>query len=127
MKWFFRLTFILFLLTGLSTFQACANKLVEVVPPNTGKLFENHQISISNPYPYPANEFVSFNYQILQSNLDAKISLYDVLGNEIATYRLQTEYNKVMIQTSSLRAGVYFYTLVLDGKNIITKKLVVNH
>ncbi|MCU0437005.1 MAG: T9SS type A sorting domain-containing protein [Raineya sp.] len=127
MKLFFKLTFITFLLIGVSTFQACANSIIEVVPPNTGKLFENHQISVSNPYPYPANEFVSFSYQILQNNVDAKIALYDVLGNEVASYRLQSEYNKVVIQTSSLRTGVYFYTLTIDGKNMITKKLVVNH
>jgi hypothetical protein len=127
MKLFFKLTFIAFLLIGVSTFQACANTIVEVVPPNTGKLFENHQISISNPYPYPANEVVSFNYQLLQNNIDAKIELYDVLGNEVGSYRLQSEYNKVVIQTSSLKTGVYFFTLIIDGKNMITKKLVVNH
>lgn len=127
MKFIFKLTFVLFLLTGVSSLQACANNIVEIAPPNTGKLFENHQITVSNPYPYPANEYVSFNYQVLQSNVDAKIALYDVLGNEVASYRLQSEYNKVVIQTSSLRAGVYFFTLIIDGKNMITKKLVVNH
>jgi hypothetical protein len=127
MKWFFKLTVTVFFLFTSIGFQARANKLIEVAPPNTGKLFENSQISISNPYPYPANESVSFNYQIFQPNLDARITLYDVLGNELTTYRLQQEYNKVVIQTSSLKAGVYFYTLLIDGKNVITKKLVVNH
>lgn len=53
--------------------------------------------------------------------------MYDVLGNEIANYRLQPDYNKLVIQTSSLRTGVYLYSLVLDGKNVVTRKLVVNH
>ena len=96
------------------------------MPPSTGKLFENHQITISNPYPYPANETVSFNYQLHQ-NIDARIVVYDVLGNEIANYHLQSEYNKLVIQTSSLRTGVYLYSLVLDGKNVATRKLVINH
>ena len=125
MKLFFNLSFAFLILLWGST-SACASKVVEVLPPNTGKLFENHQISISNPYPYPANDVVSFNYQ-LQHNVDARIVMYDVLGNEIANYRLQSEYNKLVIQTSSLRTGVYLYSLILDGKNVATKKLVVNH
>ncbi|GAB4133107.1 MAG: hypothetical protein OHK0045_14330 [Raineya sp.] len=125
MKLFFNLSFVFLILLWGST-SACANKVVEILPPNTGKFFENHQISISNPYPYPANEVVSFNYQ-LQPNVDARIIMYDILGNEIAAYRLQAEYNKLVIQTSSLRTGVYLYSLVLEGKNVATKKLVVNH
>jgi len=125
MKLLFNFYFALLLLLWAST-SACASRNLETLPPNTGKLFENHQISISNPYPYPANESVSFNYQLYQ-NIDARIVMYDVLGNEIANYRLQSEYNKLVIQTSSLRTGVYLYSLVLDGKNVATRKLVVNH
>lgn len=125
MKLFFNLSFSLLILLWAST-SACASRSVEVLPPITGKLFENQQISISNPYPYPANETVSFNYQLHQ-NVDARIVMYDVLGNEVANYRLQSEYNKLVIQTSSLRTGVYLYSLVLDGKNVATRKLVVNH
>jgi hypothetical protein len=125
MKLLFNFYFSLLLLLWAST-SAYASRNIEVLPPVTGKLFENHQISISNPYPYPANESVSFNYQLHQ-NVEARIVMYDVLGNEIANYRLQADYNKLVIQTSSLRTGVYLYSLVLDGKNVVTRKLVVNH
>ncbi len=125
MKVFFNLSLAL-LLFFWGTTSACASKTIEVLPPNTGKLFENHQISISNPFPYPANEMVTFSYQMHQ-NVEARIVMYDVLGNEIANYRLQSEYNKLVIQTSTLRTGVYLYSLILDGKNVATKKLVVNH
>lgn len=119
----FLLVFTLFFGEATNTF---VEKAIGVVPPHTGKLFENHQISISNPYPYPANEVVTFSYQLYQP-VNARIVMYDVLGNEIANYRLHPEYNKLVIQTSSLRTGVYLYSLVLDGKNVATKKLVVNH
>lgn len=125
MKVFFNLSIALCLLLW-SSLSACATQTIEVLPPNTGKLFENHQISISNPYPYPANDVVTFAYQMHQ-NVEARIVMYDVLGNEIANYRLQSEYNKLVIQTSALRTGVYLYSLILDGKNVATKKLVVNH
>lgn len=125
MKLFFNFFLSLLMLLWAST-SACASRSVEILPPHTGKLFENHQITISNPYPYPANEMVSFNYHLHQ-NVDARIVMYDVLGNEIANYRLHPEYNKLVIQTSSLRTGVYLYSLLLDGRNMATRKLVINH
>lgn len=95
--------------------------------PITEKFFENHQISISNPYPYPANDAITFSYQIHQSSVEAKIIVYDVLGNTLGNYRLSNEYTKLIIQTSSLQNGIYFCTLFLDGKSIVTKKILVNH
>jgi len=120
----------LFLLMSLALgTPVCAYKpfSTEISPPSTGKLFENQQISISNPFPYPANENVTFTYQIFEANLDAKITLYDVVGNEVDNYRLPSSYSKVVIPTSSLRPGVYFYSLVLNNKVVITKKIVVSH
>lgn len=98
-----------------------------VLPPHIGKLFENHQISISLPYPYPANENATFHYQLFQDNVDAKLVFYDVLGNEVATYRLTAGNTYVVIPTANFKTGMYLYSLVLDGKNVVTKKLLVNH
>ncbi len=95
-------------------------------PPQTGKFFENTQISISLPYPYPANESTTFQYQLLQ-NVEARIVLYDVLGNEVASYPLSAENNRLTIITSGLKTGMYLYSLVLEGKNVATKKLLVSH
>ncbi|WP_448529088.1 T9SS type A sorting domain-containing protein [Raineya sp.] len=110
----------------LNVLVACASKVVEITPPQTGKFYENHQISISLPYPYPANENVTFQYQLFQ-NIEARVVLYDVLGNEVASYRLSAENNRLTISTSELKTGMYLYSLVLDGKNVATKKLLVSH
>ncbi|PKQ70307.1 T9SS type A sorting domain-containing protein [Raineya orbicola] len=110
----------------LNVLLACASKVVEITPPQTGKLFENHQISVSLPYPYPANESVTFQYQLFQ-NVEARIVLYDVLGNEVASYRLSAENNRLSISTAELKTGMYLYSLVLEGKNVATKKLLVSH
>lgn len=110
----------------LSVFVACASKLVEIISPQTGKFYENHQISISLPYPYPANENLTFQYQLFQ-NIEVRIVLYDILGNEVASYPLSAENNRLTIPTSELKTGMYLYSLVLNGKNVATKKLLVSH
>lgn len=115
------------LFSGNSAYAHNKSFITEILPTYSGKLFENQQISVNNPYPYPANDYLTFTYQIIDTRLDAKIVLYDVVGNQIAGYRLQNEYTKLIIPTSSLRSGVYFYSLVLNDKVTITKKIVVNH
>ncbi|MCS6796835.1 MAG: T9SS type A sorting domain-containing protein [Raineya sp.] len=110
----------------LSLFGACASQAIELTPPQTGKLFENHQLSISLPYPYPANENVTFQYQLFQ-NVEARLVFYDVVGNEIASYRLTAENNRLTIPTAHFKTGMYLYSLVIEGKNVATKKLLVSH
>lgn len=89
------------------------------------KLFENERISISTAYPNPASGFTNFDYQLSDKAKDARITLSDVFGSVIQEHKLSAQENKLKVNTSLLASGVYFYTLSLDGKMIITKKLIV--
>ena len=89
------------------------------------KLFENERISISTAYPNPASGFTNFDYQLSDKAKDARITLSDVFGSVIQEHKLSAQENKLKVNTSLLSSGVYFYTLSLDGKMIITKKLIV--
>ncbi len=93
--------------------------------PITDKLFENEKISISTAYPNPAVENVSFNYKLSSLAGNAKITLSDVFGNKIGAYELSHEQTRLRISVQDLPESIYFYTLHVDGKVVITKKLVV--
>ena len=93
--------------------------------PITDKLFENEKISISTAYPNPAVENVSFDYKLSALAGSAKITLSDVFGNKIGSYDLTHEQTRLRISVHDLPESIYFYTLHVDGKVVITKKLVV--
>lgn len=83
-------------------------------------------IEFSNAYPNPASNFVNFNYN-LQGTSSAEFVITDLLGSELYRAELENENNKLMIDVASFNAGVYFYSLRVDGKMQFTRKLIVRH
>ncbi len=102
-------------------------------PHSHEQLFTNEQISVSSIYPNPASNSASVKYRFLGGLREAKIVLCNVLGNVVGEYRLSKasreakELTELHIVTNSLASGVYFYTLSLDGRNVVTRKLIVRH
>jgi hypothetical protein len=89
------------------------------------KLFVNEQIDISNIYPNPANDLVKFNYHIIDANARVKITIRNVLGSILKEEELSPQVHQLEISVSEYSAGIYFYTLSINNKSIITKKFLV--
>ncbi|MBA4852160.1 T9SS type A sorting domain-containing protein [Emticicia sp. BO119] len=91
------------------------------------KLFSNDKITVSNIYPNPANDFATIDYSITGNINDASMSFYNLLGNEVGSFELDKSDRKLKVQTTNWDSGVYLYQLVIDGKKVVTKKLLVRH
>lgn len=91
------------------------------------KLFSSEKIVVSNIYPNPASEMAWLDYTISPLVKDAKISIYNILGSTVSEYTLDKNDVKLDISTRNMASGVYFYQLVVDGKKVATKKLLVRH
>lgn len=87
--------------------------------------FDYESISLSDVYPNPSHRIAQFDYQVKDQQAKAKISINSFIGNPVAEYELDPERNSLVINVSDFNPGVYFYTLFVDNKNIVTKKLVV--
>lgn len=90
-------------------------------------LFSNEKISISSVYPNPASAYASIDYHLSRDTDKAKIVLCNVLGNVVGEYTLIRDAKTLHISTLELNSGVYFYTLSLDGKSLVTRKLIIKH
>jgi hypothetical protein len=55
----------------------------------------------------------------------AKIVVHSVLGNSMGEYELSIFEKQAKILTGDLNAGIYFYTLYIDGEAVMTRKLIV--
>lgn len=93
---------------------------------NTEESEVNHKdISIGSIYPNPSKRIAQIDYNFKNPRAAAKISVNSFIGNPVAEYRLDPRQKTLVMNVEGLRPGVYFYTLFVDNKNIITKKLVV--
>ena len=94
--------------------------------PSKDYLYVTENLSISNIYPNPANDFATLDYS-LSSNKEVKVAFYNILGGRVADYELDSFDNQLRVQTRKWDNGIYLYQLMLDGKKVATKKLLVRH
>jgi len=85
-----------------------------------------HQGILSNIYPNPADATVSFSYAV-PSGSQGTIVIRNLVGSMVQTEQVSDGSGKMTLNTASLNDGIYFCSLVLDGKISQTKKLVIKH
>lgn len=90
-------------------------------------LYTDAQINISNIYPNPANDFAKLDYRLKSSTAKAKISFHNLLGATVEEHELNSSEKQLKINTRNWDNGVYFYQLMINGKKVATKKLIVRH
>lgn len=88
-------------------------------------IFTHPQIILRDVYPNPVVDYAYVDYDLLNTETEAKIIIHNILGNPIEEYNLPAAENKVKIRAESMTAGIYFYTLYLDNEGVVTRKLIV--
>lgn len=81
---------------------------------------------ITAAYPNPASSSTEIDYNI-PAGSNGKILLRNLLGSVVREVILEKQEGKAMISTNELKDGLYFYSVLLDNKIIVTKKLVIRH
>ncbi|MFZ5551844.1 MAG: T9SS type A sorting domain-containing protein [Bacteroidota bacterium] len=85
----------------------------------------SHEINL---YPNPANAFVKYDYSLTNTTgSDKHLVIMDVLGNKVREIAINNEKGVITVDIHSLKAGIYFYSLLVDGKAIETKRLMIQH
>lgn len=87
----------------------------------TSKLIKNSSFSI---YPNPSNNLLNVS---INSTVPKEIKITNILGTVVKTQSLGKLENSVAIKTEDLEEGVYFVSVVNNGKIENSKRLVVKH
>ena len=106
-----------------------------VITNNVTPVVSNGQISseipvafgLSQNYPNPFNPATQIKYDIAKASY-VSIKVFDVLGNEVAAVfngNLAAGKYSADFNASNLATGIYFYSLVVDGQKIDTKKMIL--
>jgi hypothetical protein len=82
---------------------------------------------LSRPYPNPANDYASFDYDLPGTVNTAFLCIKNILGKEVQRIALDQASGKAIVNTSVLPAGLYLYSLILDNSVTPARKLVVTH
>jgi len=81
---------------------------------------------ISAAYPNPAGNYTTISYST-KSASNTRLKVYDMIGVLVKEIALEETKGNVLVNTSEMENGVYFYSLVVDNKTVTSKKLVVTH
>jgi len=74
--------------------------------------------------PNPWTETTEIRYELPEGAKDAAIYIFDLSGKLLKTLTA-TSAGSVTLKGSELKAGLYFYSLVVDGQKIDTKQMIL--
>lgn len=87
-------------------------------------LISKGKVSVSvSPNPVVNNGILS--YALPNASSTAQVNFYDMLGGLQRQQFIKGQQGSVSLDLSNLKSGVYFYSLVIDGRPYITKRLIV--
>ena len=75
-------------------------------------------------YPNPATNMVNFEYNIDNVN-DSWFEVYNMLGNKVKDIHLDQSSGIINVPVDELEAGIYFYSVVVNGEAVETERLVI--
>ncbi len=78
-----------------------------------------------NAYPNPANETISFVYEIPENYKNASIKIYNIIGVLCAEYPITPNDKGMNINLKNFDSGVYFYTLFFNKNEYFKNELLI--
>lgn len=74
-------------------------------------------------YPNPTENEITIEY--IPNKEQATLELYNLIGEQVGSYKLDKENNRKKISLLNYEAGIYFYQIILEGKIISEEKLII--
>jgi hypothetical protein len=88
---------------------------------NVNDLFNSDDLTKISPNPFMDETLISFE----NSFQTAEMKVYDLQGKLIKQQK-EISNNRIHLSSSGLESGVYFLRILLDGKKVVAKKVIVN-
>ena len=76
--------------------------------------------------PNPFNGQTTIRFQIADGAHSAYVCIFDMQGKQLQRHDLSTSDNSLTIDGTQLGAGMYLYTLIVDGMEIDTKRMILS-
>ncbi|MDB5233887.1 MAG: hypothetical protein JWR44_880 [Hymenobacter sp.] len=103
--------------------------VLTVIPRTTTATLDARAAGIEvSVFPNPSHGQITVQLN-QKAGADVKLRLSNIIGQDIRTIALKPELTTtgLPVDLSDLHAGVYFYSLLVDGKVVTTKRLVLQN
>jgi Chaperone of endosialidase/Secretion system C-terminal sorting domain len=84
----------------------------------------SYYLGQNTPNPFKTSTIID--YSLPEGEKDASILLLNLNGQTLREFKLNDVKGSITIESSSLQKGMYLYSLISNGKEIATKKMIVN-
>ena len=104
-------------------------KGVEVMKANMTSDIAAVETSVSALYqntPNPFNGNTTIRFRIADGARTAYICIFDMQGKQLQRHDVSTNDDSLTIDGKQLGAGMYLYSLIVDGKEIDTKRMILS-
>ena len=95
------------------------------VSPHEGPGLAIAAATLAQNYPNPFTEATTIAYQLPEGTEQATLYVYDMNGRQMLARTDLAGANEVKIEGGKLEAGMYYYSLVVDGKVLDTKRMLL--
>lgn len=88
-------------------------------------LIRSDKLTVSNLYPNPAFDYVDLDVQMNGNFSDVRLIIFNILGQQVKEIVIDGNQKTIRINLRELNPGMYPYQLLVDGRSLVTKKLIV--
>ncbi|MFN8715218.1 MAG: T9SS type A sorting domain-containing protein [Bacteroidota bacterium] len=75
--------------------------------------------------PNPYSDITVINCKVAETATNAEIVVVNSLGERVRVLPATTGENRIQFNSDELSSGIYFYSLIVDGKAIATRKMMI--
>ncbi len=75
--------------------------------------------------PNPFTDQTTIRYQLPENSTSAEIMVMDLNGTLIKSYAINKNQSEIIVKSSEIGKGLFIYSLVQNGQEIVTKKMIV--
>lgn len=109
--------------------EQLSEKLENVENGNTNSVINDilsTKATLKQNTPNPFKEQTVIEYSVPENAVNASVIVYDMTGAQLKEYKLMAKGNSsVTIKGSEFKAGMYIYSLIVDGKLVDTKRMIL--
>lgn len=109
--------------------QLLEERLNKLEAESTGINIDNRiaeGVELYQNVPNPFRGYTSIDYRLPDNATNAQIKIFDMNGKHIKNVQLEgTGEGKVNISADELSAGMYLYSLIINGAEVATKRMVI--
>ena len=86
---------------------------------------QNRAFALSQNIPNPFSENTTISYTVPSTTGKVILAVFDLNGKMLLQYNLQQGKNTIVVKGNTLSAGMYLYSLIADGQEVLSKKMVL--